>query len=66
MIGHTKADGRLGRNHLLGSASDAMSALLVAVGHNLRLILKWPRLCMPWFVAALMSSLAQSDTSQAA
>jgi hypothetical protein len=30
-------DGRLGRHHLLGAAGDAMNALLVAAGHNLRL-----------------------------
>ena len=36
-----KADGRLGRNHLLGAAGDAMNALLVAAGHNLRLILNF-------------------------
>jgi hypothetical protein len=43
-IGHMKADGRLGRNHLLGAAGDAMNALMVAAGHNLRLILNWLRL----------------------
>jgi IS5 family transposase len=64
MIGHMKADGRLGRNHLLGVAGDAMNALLVAAGHNLRLILNWLRLCVAWFLAALMSSLAQSNTSR--
>jgi IS5 family transposase len=66
MIGHMKADGRLGRNHLLGAASDAMNALLVAAGHNLRLILNWLRLFMAWLMAALMSSSSQTDTSQAA
>jgi IS5 family transposase len=59
MIGRMKADGRLGRNHRLGAAGDAMNALLVAAGHNLRLILTW-------LIAALMSSLAQPDTAQAA
>jgi IS5 family transposase len=56
-----KADGRLGRNHLLGAAGDAMNALLVAAGHNLRLILNWLRLFMAWLVAALMGSSAQLD-----
>jgi IS5 family transposase len=65
MIGHMKADGRLGRNHLLGVAGDAMNALLVAAGHNLRLILNWPRLFVVWLMAALMSSSAQPDTSEA-
>jgi IS5 family transposase len=62
MIGPMKADGRLGRNHLLGAAGDAINALLVAAGHNLRLILNWLRLCVAWFLAALMGSSAQSDT----
>jgi IS5 family transposase len=66
MIGHMKADGRLGRNHLLGAAGDAMNALLVAAGHNLRLILNWLRLVVAWLMAALISSSAQPDTSQAA
>ena len=66
MIGHMKEDGRLGRNHLLGAAGDAMNALLVAAGHNLRLILNWLRLFVAWLMAALISSFAQPDTSQAA
>ena len=66
MIGHMKADGRLGRNHLLGVAGDAMNALLVAAGHNLRLILNWLRLFVAWLMAALISSSAQPDTSQVA
>ena len=44
MIGHMKADGRLGRNYLLGATGDAINALLVATGHNLRLILNWLKL----------------------
>src|ERR671911_84306 len=63
MIGHMKADGRLGRNYLLGTAGDAMNALLVAAGHNLRLILNWLRLCVAWLLAVLMGSSAQSDTA---
>lgn len=38
-IGHMKADGLLGRNHLKGMAGDAMHALLCGAGHNLRKIL---------------------------
>jgi transposase, IS5 family len=65
MIGHMKEDGRIGRNHQLGSAGDAMNALLVAAGHNPRLILTWLRLCVAWLIAALMGSFAQPHTSQA-
>ena len=63
MIGHMKADGRLGRNQLLGAAGDAINALLVAAGHNVRLILNWLRLCVAWLLAVLMGASAQSDTS---
>lgn len=38
-IGHMKADGLLGRNHLKGMAGDAMHALLCGAGHNMRKIL---------------------------
>jgi transposase, IS5 family len=38
-IGHMKADGRLDRNYLKGTAGDAINAILCAAGHNLRLIL---------------------------
>ena len=49
--------------HRLGAAGDAMNALLVAAGHNLRLILNWLRLFGAWLMAALMGSSAQSEPS---
>lgn len=39
-IGHMKSEGKLGRNYLKGPNGDILNALLVAIGHNLRLILK--------------------------
>jgi len=41
VIGHMKADGHLGRNFLKGRHGDHANAVLTAIGHNLRLILKW-------------------------
>jgi transposase, IS5 family len=41
VIGHLKTEHRLGRNHLIGSAGDAINAVLAAVGYNFRLLLKW-------------------------
>ena len=38
-IGHMKNDGHLGRCYLKGQLGDAMNALLVACGHNLRKVL---------------------------
>ena len=46
--------------------STDINALLVAAGHNLRLILNWLRLFVAWIMAALISLFAQPDTSQAA
>ncbi len=48
VIGHLKNDGRLDRNYLKGVAGDAMNALLVGAGHNLRLILRKLRLLFAW------------------
>ena len=39
-IGHMKSDGNLRRNFLKGILGDALNALLCAVGHNLRMILR--------------------------
>lgn len=41
VIGHLKADHRMGRNYLAGQAGDAANALLAAVGYNFRLLLVW-------------------------
>ena len=48
VIGHMKEDGRLDRNTLKGTTGDAMNALLVGAGHNLRLILRKLRLLFAW------------------
>jgi len=44
VIGHLKSDGRLDRNYLKGTLGDAMNALLVGAGHNIRLLLRKLRL----------------------
>lgn len=44
IIGHLKADGRLGRNFLKGTEGDQVNVLLSCAGHNLRLILNKVRL----------------------
>ncbi len=44
IIGHLKADGRLGRNFLKGTEGDQVNVLLSCAGHNLRLILNKLRL----------------------
>ena len=40
VIGHMKADGKLGRNWLKGRVGDKINALLCGAGHNIRIILR--------------------------
>ena len=44
VLGHLKADGLLGRNHLKGAEGDQVNVLPSCAGHNLRLILNRLRL----------------------
>lgn len=41
VIGHLKADHRMGRNVLAHTAGDAANAVLAAAGYNFRRLLKW-------------------------
>lgn len=52
-IGHMKTEGKLDRNYLKGNSGAEMNAILCAVGHNLRLILKHLRL----FLAKIINGL---------
>jgi IS5 family transposase len=46
VIGHLKAEHRMGRNQLAHRSGDAINALLAAVGYNFRLLLRWMRLLL--------------------
>ena len=62
VIGHMKADGHLGRCHLKGREGDVANAILTAVGHNLRLVLKWLRKIFAFIIAILMAiALSQTE-----
>jgi IS5 family transposase len=64
IIGHTKSDGLLERNRLAGATDDAINALLVAAGHNLRLLVAWlATLLRTWITAWLVAVQAQSVTA---
>jgi IS5 family transposase len=41
VIGHLKAEHRMGRSHLAHAAGDAINAVLAAAGYNFRLLLRW-------------------------
>jgi transposase, IS5 family len=61
IIGHTKHDGLMSRNYLLGSHGDAMNAIVAAAGHNLRIILR--KLRLSW-LALLQSFLRDLRTER--
>jgi IS5 family transposase len=46
VIGHLKAEHRMGRNYLAHSSGDANNAVLAAVGYNFRRIIAWLRLLL--------------------
>jgi len=46
VIGHLKAEHRMGRNYLAHRAGDAANAVLAAAGYNFRLLLRWLRLLL--------------------
>ena len=57
VIGHLKAEHRMGRNYLAHRAGDAINAVLAAAGYNFRLLLSWLRLLLRAFLAALCGPL---------
>jgi DDE family transposase len=52
VLGHAKADHRMGRNHLAGQAGDAANAVLAAAGYNFRRLLEWLALLLSVILAA--------------
>ena len=57
VIGHLKTDGHLGRNYLKGRHGDHANAVLTAVGHNLRLILRWMKALLSKILDAILDAL---------
>ena len=55
IIGHTKNDGLLERNHLAGANGDAINAILVGA-HNIRLLLAWLRVPLSFLCALVISN----------
>jgi IS5 family transposase len=53
VIGHLKAEHRMGRNFLWFRHGDAANAVLAAVGYNFRRLIRWLRLVLRQILAAL-------------
>lgn len=55
VIGHIKAEHRMGRNYLAGQKGDAINAILAAAGYNFSLLLNWLRQLL-WLLLAVLQS----------
>ena len=56
VIGHAKAEHRMGRNYLAGTHGDAANAVLAAAGYNFRRLLEWLALLFSATLAALKTA----------
>jgi len=56
VIGHMKAEHRMGRNYLWYGQGDAINAVLAAAGYNFSLLLRWLRRLLFRFLATLRAA----------
>jgi transposase, IS5 family len=54
VIGHLKADHRMGRNFLWYAEGDAINAVLAAAGYNFSLLVRWLRLLLSEILATIL------------
>jgi IS5 family transposase len=59
VIGHAKAEHRMGRNYLAGAYGDAANAVLAAAGYNSRRLLDWLALLLSSILAAFTAAASQ-------
>jgi len=53
VIGHLKADHRMGRNYLKGRIGDRINPILAAAGYNFALLLRWFEALLRALICAL-------------
>jgi IS5 family transposase len=56
VIGHVKAEHRLGRNYLKGRDGDRINAVLAAAGYNFSLLLRWLERLLCALIRALLAA----------
>lgn len=66
VIGHLKAEHRMGRNHLAHTEGDAANAVLAAAGYNFRRLLAWLALLRALVLSALKAALLSNHQLTAA
>jgi IS5 family transposase len=63
VIGHVKAEHRLGRNYLKGRDGDRINAVLAAAGYNFSLLLRWLATILCTLVRALLPAPPNPQTA---
>jgi len=63
VIGHLKAEHRMGRNYLKGRDGDRTNAILAAAGFNFHLLLRWFAALLRAFCQAIFASIQHSQTA---
>ena len=66
VIGHAKSDHRMERNYLVGSAGDAVNAVLAGAGYNFRRLIAWLRRLWRVLSILIAASLEESKIAVAA
>ena len=56
VIGHLKAEHRMGRNYLWFRRGDVANAILAAAGYNFRRLIRWIRLLLRQILSALTAA----------
>jgi transposase, IS5 family len=63
VIGHLKAEHRMGRNHLKGREGDRINAVLAAAGYNFGLLLRWLAELLRVLITVLLVSQQKPETA---
>ncbi len=61
VIGHTKAEHRMGRNYLKGRDGDRSNAVLAAAGYNFSLLLRWLARLLRALIRVLLADSLQAQ-----
>jgi len=62
LIGHLKAEHRLGRNYLKGRTGDRLNTILAAAGYNFKRIANWLReFATLWIIIISVSTIANTN-----
>jgi len=63
VIGHIKAEHRMGRNYLKGRDGDRINAVLAAAGYNFGLLLRWLERLLRALIRALLAAPRSLETA---